>query len=190
MIGAEDRYWQRVPKVNVLPGQRRVPQRNMILRGLLALIVVLGVFLIWSQWNTRADINEGIGQKTGEIRSLQASLTRQRQGIEVLRVQINELQQQQEASASAIELATAGGIDWYSSLSFLFAAQSSGLIFETVIAEQGGRVLVSGLATETGSRASLPTLFSRISGTLDFQGIEWAEGTEPATFSATFQVRQ
>jgi len=189
MIGSEDRYWQRVPKVNVLPGQRRVPPTNMIVRGLLALIVVVGVYLVWSQWNTRADINELISQETKEIRSLQASLTRQRQGIEVLRVQINELEQQQEAAGSAIELATAGGIDWYSSLSSLFAAQASGLIFESVTAEQGGRVLVRGLATEPGSRASLPTQFSRISP-LDFQGIEWAQGTEPSTFSATFEVRQ
>lgn len=190
MIGAKDRYWQRVPKVNVLPGQRRAPSKDIILRGLLALIVVVGIYLVWSQWNTRADIKESIDLKTTDIRSMQSRLTGQRQGIESLQVQINQLKQQQEGPASAIELVTAGGIDWYASMSSLFSAQASGLIFESVTAEQGGRVLLAGLATEPGSKASLPTQFSRISSILDFQGIVWAEGSGPTTFSATFQVRQ
>ena len=190
MIGSEDRYWQRVPKVNVLPGQKRAPSKDIILRGLLALIVVVGLYLVWSQWNTRANINDSIAQDKSETQRLQGSLNRQRQTIESLHVQINQLQERQEGSASAIDLVTAGGIDWYVSLSSLFSTQTSGLIFESVTVEQGGRVLLAGLATEPGSKASLPTLFSRISGVLDFQGIEWFEDSELTTVSATFQVRQ
>ena len=74
MIGAEDRHWQRVPKVNVLPGQRRAPSKDIILRGLLALVVVVGVYLVWSQWNTREDINERIATKTSELRRLQVQI--------------------------------------------------------------------------------------------------------------------
>ena len=189
MVGAEDQYWQRVPKVNVLPGHRRAPPKDNILRGLLALIVVVGAFLVWSEWNTGADIDERNAQNISETRRLQSSLSRQRQGIESLHVQINQLQQQQEASASAIDLVTAGDIDWYISMLSLFDAQSSGLVFESVTAEQSGRVLLAGTATEPGSKASLPTQFSNISSILDFQGINWEEDSEPATFSATFQVR-
>ena len=148
--------------------------------------MVVGVYLVWSQWNTREDINERIATKTSELRRLQGSLTRQRQGIEALGVQINQLRQQQEA----IELVSAGGIDWFASMTSLFGAQASGVIFESVTADQGGRVLLRGLATEPGSKASLPTQFSRFSSNLDFQGIEWEEGSELPTFSATFRVRQ
>ena len=85
---------------------------------------------------------------------------------------------------------TAGGIDWYASMSSLFGAQALGVKFDTVAADKSGRVSLNGLATEPGSKASLPTRFSRISSDLDFQGIEWVEGSEAITFSATFQVRQ
>ena len=185
MIGTEDRYWQKVPKVSVLPCQRRAPSRDIFLRALLAVVVLVGVYLVWNQWNARAEINDRITQKSSELRRLQGSLSRQRQVVEGLHVQINELQQQQED----IDLVTAGSIDWYASMTSLFGAQPSGVIFESVGADEDGKVILEGLATEPGSKSSLPTQFSRISGILDFQGIEWAEGSETTTFSATFQVR-
>ena len=149
------------------------------------MIVLVGVYLVWNQWNTRADVNDRIVQKTAEFRSVQGNLARQRQGIEGLHVQINQLQQQKDA----IGLVTVGGIDWFASMTALFGAQASGVLFESVDADQGGRVLLGGLAIEEGSKANLPTQFSGISDFLDFQGIEWAEDSEPTTFSATFQVR-
>ena len=185
MIGAEDRHWQKVPKVNVLPGRRQAPPKDIVLRALLAMVVLVGLYLVWSQWDTRGDIDDRIAEKTSEFQQLQRNLARQRQGLEGLHVQINELVQQQEA----IDLVTAGSIDWYASVTSLFGAEASGVRFESVTADKDGRVLLGGLATEPGSKSSLPTQFNRISSILDFQGIEWTEDSEPTTFSATFQVR-
>ena len=140
--------------------------------------------MFWDQWNTRADINEGIAQKTSDLRRLQGTLAQKRQVIEGLQGQINRLQQQQES----IELVTAGGIDWYASVSSLFDAQESGVRFDSVTAEPGGRVVLDGLATDPESRASLSTRLIRIPSPLDFEGIEWGVGSESTPFSATFQV--
>ena len=190
MVRAEERYWRQVPKVNVLHTRRRIPHRSLIFRGLLALILVLGAVLIMAQRSTKADIDDRISVKTLDLGRLQTRLSSQREGIGLLHAEINRLQQEQDSSRLAFELVSGDEIDWFSALSSLFEAQTAGIVLESVTAEPGGRLLLGGLATDAGSKASLPTQLSLISETLDFQSIVWSADTDPPTFAATFTVRQ
>jgi len=152
--------------------------------------VVLGAFLIVGQRTTKADIDDRISVKTLELRRLQSRLSSQQEGIALLHAEINRLQEEQDSSILAFELVSGDKIDWYSALSSLFEAQTAGIIFESVTAEPGGGLLLGGVATGPGSKASLPTQLSLISETLDFQSIVWSAGADPPSFSATFRVRQ
>ena len=154
------------------------------------MIVVLGVFLFLSQRSTRTDIDQTISDNTSQLRRSQQSLTSQRQQVESLHAAISQLQGQQVATGEANRLLTGDKKDWYTALTALFGAQTSGVIYQSVTAEPEGRVLLGGLATEPGSKASLPTQFSNISDILDFQGILWSAGTDPPAFAASFQVVQ
>jgi len=190
VVSAEERYWRQVPKVNVLHSRRGTPQRSLIFRGLLALVVLVGAFLIYNQNSTKANIDELVAEKTVELRGLQSRLNRQRQGIDNLHAQINDLTARREAVNLAIQIVTSNNIDWFTALESLFLAQTSGIIFESVTAETASAgLLVVGLAQDEGSKASLPTQFSSISETLDFQSILWAEGSSPPVFTATFRVK-
>ena len=190
MVSAEERYWRQVPKVNVLHTRRRIPQRGLIFRGLLALIVVLGAVLIVGQRTTKADIDDRIPVKTLELRRLQSRLSSQQEGMDLLHVEINRLQQEQESSRLAFELVSGDQLDWYSALSSLFEAQTAGIIFESVTGDPSGRLLLGGLAIDPGAKASLPIQLTFISETLDFQSIVWSADADPPSFSATFKVRQ
>ena len=189
MLGAEERYWRLVPKVNVLSSQRKIPQRSQILRGLLVVIVLLGLFLLWNQRSTRTEVDESLLTKTGELRSLQRELTSKQQGFDALRTRINELKGQQASSEQAFRLITLNNIDWYAALTSLFEAQTRGITFGSVTAGPGGQVLLRGAATDEGSMSSLPSQLATIE-TLEFQSIRWEPGSDPPAFSATFRVRQ
>ena len=191
MVSAEERYWRRVPKVNVLQTRRGTSQRALIFRGLLALVVLVGVFFIYTQRSNKADIDERVVVKTEELQRTQVSLNRQRQGIDGLHAQINALNARRQAVNLAIQIVTSNNIDWFTALDSLFSAQSTGVIFESVSAETArGGLLVGGFARDEGSKASLPTQFSSISETLEFQSILWSEGSNPPIFTATFRVGQ
>ena len=155
------------------------------------LVVLVGAFLIFTQRTTKADIDERIAENTAELRRLQTGLSRQRQGINDLYAQINELNARREAVNQAIKVVTANNIDWFTALESLYTAQNSGVIFESVSAETASAgLLVGGVARGEGSKASLPSRFSSISELLDFQSILWAEGSNPPVFTATFRVGQ
>ena len=191
MVSAEERHWRQVPKINVLQTRRGSPQKTMIFRGLLALVVLVGAFFIFSQRSTKADIDALVAEKTVEIRGLQTRLNQQRQGINDLHAQINDLNAQREAINLAIQIVAANNIDWFAALDSLFSAQTSGVSFESVSAETDRAVLlVGGLAQDEGSKASLPTQFSNISQSLDFQSIIWTEDSSPPVFTAAFKVRR
>lgn len=191
MVSAEERHWRQVPKINVLQTRRGSPQKTMIFRGLLALVVLVGAFFIFSQRSTKADIDALVADKTVEIRGLQTRLNQQQQGINDLRAQINDLNAQREAINLAIQIVATNNIDWFAALDSLFSAQTSGVSFESVSAETDRAVLlVGGLAQDEGSKASLPSQFSNISKSLDFQSIIWTEDSIPPVFTAAFKVNQ
>ncbi len=190
MVSAEERYWRQVPKVNVLHTRRSIPQRSLIFRGLLAIIVVLGAYLIVEQRSTKMEIDDSISVKTLELRRLQSRLGSQQEGMDLLHAEINRLQQEQDSSRLAFELVSGDQLDWYSALSSLFEAQTAEIIFESVTGEPGGRLLLGGLAIDPGAKASLPIQLTFISETLDFQSIVWSADADPPSFSATFKVRQ
>ena len=191
MVSAEERYWRQVPKVNVLQTRRSVPQKALIFRGLLALVILVGAVLIYTQRSAIADTDERVAEKTVELQRLQAGLNGQRQGINDLHAQINNLSDRREAINLAIQIVTSNNIDWFTALDALFSAQTSGVAFESVSAEAASAgLLVGGLVRDEGSKSGLPTQFSSLSKTLDFQSILWAEGSSPPFFTATFRVNQ
>ena len=191
MINAEEQYWRQVPKINVLQTRRGVPQRTLIFRGLIVLIVLVGAFLIFTQRSTKADIDALVLEKTAEIQTLQTQLNRQRQGITQLQVQINDLNAQREDINLAIQTIASNNIDWFTALDALFSAQTSGVTFDSATAETArAGLLVGGLAQDEGFKASLPTQFSNISQELDFQSIVWTEDISPPAFTAAFKVNQ
>jgi len=161
VVSAEERYWRRVPKVNVLQRRRSTTQRALIFRGLLALVVLVGVLLIYTQRSNKADIDESVVVKTAELQRTRSSLSRQRQGINDLHEQINALNARRQAVNLAIQIVTSNNIDWFTALESLFSAQTAGVIFESVSAETAsGGLHVGGFARDEGSKASLPTQFS------------------------------
>ena len=191
MVSAEERYWRQVPKINVLQTRRGNLQRALIFRGLLALTVLVGAFLIFTQRSTKADIDALVVEETVELQGLQTKLNRQRQGINDLHVQINDLNAQREAINLTIQIVASNNIDWFTALAALYSAQTSEVIFESVSAQTGrAGLLVGGLAQDEESKASLATQFSSISQALDFQSIIWTEGSSPPVFTATFKVNR
>ena len=155
------------------------------------MVVLVGAFLIYRENSTKANIDERVADKTVELQRLQSGLNRQRQEINDLHAQINDLNARRATINLAIQIVTSNNIDWFTALDSLFLAQTSGVIFESVSAATASAgLLVGGLAREEGSKASLPTQFSSISESLDFQSILWAEGSSPPVFTATFRVDQ
>ena len=156
---------------------------------LLALVVLVGAFLIYSQRTTKSDIDERVADGLVELQRLQSNLNQQRLGIDGLHAQINDLNASREAINLAIQTVTSNNIDWFTAVDALFSAQTDGVVFLSVSADPASaRLQVDGLAREEGSKASLPTQFSNISETLDLQGIAWAEGSSPPVFTAAFRV--
>ena len=155
------------------------------------LVVLVGAFLVYTQRTTKSDIDERIADTTVELQGLQSGLNRQRQGVNDLHAQINDLNSRRTLINQAIQIVTSNNIDWFIALESLFTAQTSGVIFESISAETASAgLLVGGVATEEGSKSSLPTQFSNISESLDFQSILWGQGSDPPFFTATFRVGQ
>ena len=189
MVSAEERYWRQVPKVNVLESRRSIPQRSLIFRVILALVVVVGVYLVYAENANKADIDERIAENTEKFQELQGDLNLKNLSVDDLHGQINDEKGQRETINQVVQQIESSNIDWFTALESLFLAQTSGVIFESVSAENNTAALnVVGVALEDGSKASLPTRFSSLSETLDFQGIVWREGSNPPIFTATFRV--
>ena len=154
------------------------------------MVVVLGFSLILVERGTKADLEDRAEQKTGQLRSLQRQLQSKNQGIDGLQSQINEIQQQREASAQAFQLVSGNNIDWYTALNGLFGAESLEVVYQSVSATLDGQVLLGGQALGEGALARLPSQLNAISDDLDFQSIQSDPSGDPPTFTATFQVRQ
>ena len=190
MLDAQERHWRQVPKVNVLPARASVLQKTLVLRVLLALIIILGLYLVWDQMGSKSDLDDLVTQKSGQLRSLQRELGTKQQGLDAIQGQINQLRDQRAASEQAFQLITGDNLDWYGAFADLFEAESLGVIFLSVAADPAGKVSIQGQTTAEVPLASLPSQLSSISDVLDFQSFQSDPSSEPPTFSATFQVRQ
>ena len=154
------------------------------------MIVVLGVYLILDQRGTKSDLDDQAEKNSGQLRALQRELQTRQQGIDGIRNQINELQQQREADAQAFRLISGNNIDWYTALDSLFEAETLDVIYQSVSATPEGQVFLGGQAPAEGSLARLPSQLNALSDVLDFQSIQSDSSSDPPSFNATFRVRQ
>ena len=166
------------------------------------MIVVLGVYLIWDQRGTKADLDDRATgsaaqaeQKSGQALSLQQELQSKaqskQQGIDDLQGQIDQLKQQRAASEQAYRLISGNNIDWYTAMdSLFFGADTLEVIYQSVSATPEGTVFLEGQAPAEGALARLPSQLNALSDDLDFQSIQSDPTSIPPSFSATFQVRQ
>ena len=190
MLDTQERHWRQVPKVNVLPAQGRTLQRNLILRVLLALIIIVGLYLVWNQRGVEGDLRESGEGKSNQLRKFQRDLVSKQQRLVALQDQINQVQEERGARERAFQLLTGNNLDWYTAFQGLFEAQSIGIIFQSVTTDPDGKLSIQGQTTPDVSLSSLPSQFTSLSGMLDFQSFQSDPGSDPPSFSATFRVRQ
>jgi Tfp pilus assembly protein PilN len=122
--------------------------------------------------------------------------------VEALQSQLNQLQQQRDAKEQGYKEATGGSVDWHTAITTLLSVEAPEVTFESVVAQEGGKIVLRGVAREEEARATLPSKLIGMSDALDFQSIKWeagnpATGGNPASkggpifkFTATFAVRR
>lgn len=187
-----DQHWRRVPRINILPSQRRTPGKTLMVRGLLVLILLVAAFQAYERYRDKAAAAHGIETAKARLQATQREVTAVQQELEPLRTQINQLQQQREARKQANQAyqGVTSSLDrWHSGLATLFGPEAPGVRFESVTTQAGGEVVLKGVVTEQEAVAKLQTQFRDTASTLDLQSIEWKAGGAAFTFTATFKVR-
>jgi Tfp pilus assembly protein PilN len=197
-----DRHWRRVPKINILPRRPRTPPVVLMLRGLLALIVVLEVFGVQNLYRAKAGSDETTRATRATLEREQRQLTAEQGSVQAIQSQLSQLQQQRDAKDQAYKEATGGKVDWHTAIATLLAVAAPEATFESVIAQEGGKIVLKGVANEAEAVATLPSKLRGTSAVLDFQSIRWEAGN-PATggnpppsggpifkFTATLTVRR
>jgi hypothetical protein len=188
--GVQERYWRRVPKVDVLPSRQVKFSGSLVARGLLVLVLVIGVFLAQKEYRDRLDLDSAKEAKTAQLASLQRQLADKRQEVDPVRGEIAKLKGQLTGAEQAYRQATAGHIDWYVAIeALLLSTETSGVRFSSVTTKPGGDVTLVGQATDPLTVATLPKQLQDISNAIELQGIQWKPGSNPPEFTAVFKVR-
>lgn len=188
--GVQERYWRSVPKVDVFPRRQIKLAGSPVVRGLLVLVLVYGVFLAQKEYRERLDVDSSIGVKTVQLQSVQRQLSARKQEVEPLTSEINKLKSQLDGAGQAYRQVTAGYVQWYVAMeALLLKTETSGVRFDSVTTKPGGGVTLVGQATSPQAIATLPRQLGDISSAIVFQGIQWKPGSAPPEFTATFKVR-
>ena len=163
-----------------------------MLRGLLVLILLVGLYVAFSQNNRRGEIDLRNEEKTAQLQNLRRQLATSNQQEDVIRTQINQLKLEQENTQSALQLLTAGRIDWFGAFDTLFQVQTNGVSFTALTAGPTGDITLRGEVSDTASMESLPTRLDAFSEILELQTFVPQGGTEgedgPDIFTAAFTM--
>jgi protein subunit release factor B len=108
-----------------------------MVRGLLALMVVLEVFWVQQLYRGKAVAVEAIGVAKATLEREQRQLTAERGPVEGLQSQINQLQQQRDAKEQAYKEATGGRIDWHNAIATLLGVEAPEVTFQSVAVQEG-----------------------------------------------------
>ena len=202
IAASPDRHWRQVPKINILPRRRRTPPIVLLVRGILVLILVLEVFWVQQLYRGKAVAVEAIGVAKANLDREQRQLTAEQRPVDALQAQLTQLQQQREAKVQAYKNAAGDHFDWHPSIASLLAVRAPEVTFESVVVQEGGRVILTGVTQESEAMATLPAKFRGTAPVLAFQSIKW-EAANPATrgnppaqqsptlkFTATFAVQR
>lgn len=197
-----DRHWRQVPKINILPRRRRTTGGVLMVRAVLALIVVLEVFWVQNLYRAKAAADEATRVAKATLEREQRQLTAERGPTEALQSQLTQLQQQRDAKEQAYKEAAGGRIDWHNAIATLLGVEAPEVTFESVVVQEGGKIVLKGVANQAEALATLPIKLRGTSAVLDFQSIKW-EAANPAAggspnpkasptfkFTAAFAVRR
>lgn len=188
--GVQGRYWRRVPKVDVLPRRQIKLSTSLVVRGLLVLVFLVGVFLVQREYRERLDVDSTLGAKTAQLQSLQRQLSAQKKEVDPVRSEITKLKSQLDGAEQAYRQVTAGYIDWHVAVeALLLKTETSGVRFNSVTTKPGGGVALLGQAANPRTAATLPKQLQDISSAIEFQGIQWKPGSDPPEFTATFKLQ-
>jgi Tfp pilus assembly protein PilN len=173
-----------------------------MVRGLLALIVVLEVFWVQNLYRAKAPAEETTRATKATLEREQRQLTAEQGSVQAIQAQLDQLQKQRDAKEQAYTEATGSGINWHTAVATLLAVKAPEVTFESVAVQEGNKVVLKGIAQEATAIATFPIKLRGTSPVLDFQSIKWeaenpATGTNPAAkagpilkFTAVFSVRQ
>ena len=188
--GSQDRNWRRVPKINILPSNRATAPSTSQIRLVLLVVLLVEAFFIQQWYREVGNSFLQIEDTTGQLESVELQLADELQAVDKLRTQVSQLEAQRKVREDEFREVTGGQIDWHGVLGVLFAAETQGTRFRSVVTSPSGEVTVEGFATGPDALKTLPNQIASVADVLTLQSVETEPGSDPPTFIAVFQVRQ
>ena len=185
-----DRSWRRVPKVNILVGQRTGVISASRLRLVFLLILLVEALFIQGWYRGQTEAIQEIDSKETRFQALQSELAGRQQALDTLRTQISQLEIKRGSKLEEFQAITGNNIDWYAVFARLLGTEASGARFLSVVARPSGELTLEGIAISPEANKTLPTQLNSISDVLELQSIRWARGNDPPSFTAIFRVRR
>ena len=187
---SQDRNWRRVPKINILPSKRATAPATSQIRLVLLAVLLVEAFFIQQWYREAISFSEQIVETESKVKSADSQLDDEEQAMDTLRTQLSQEEAQRKVREVEYREVTGGQIGWDGVLGVLFAAETQGSRYLTVITSPSGEVTLEGVATGPDARRTLPTQLTGVADVLTLQKIEWEPGGDPPTFIAVLQVRQ
>ena len=185
-----DRSWRRVPKVNILVGQRTGVISASRLRLVFLLILLVEAFFIQGWYRGQTEAIQEIDSKETRSQALESDLAGRQQALDALRTQISQSKVQRSNKLQEFQAITGDNIDWNAVFARLLSAEASGARFLSVVAQPSGELTLDGVATSPEAPRTLLSQLTSVSDVLDLQSLRWAQDNEPPTFTAIFRVRR
>ena len=188
--GAKERHWRRVPKVDLISTKESKHPGVILFRVFLGLVIIGVAYLVQAQYFEWQDTLDRTTVGSRDLDSVQSSISNKQGELDIIRGQVDQLKQQKGALDNVYQSVTSSRVNWGEALPAVFGTQVQGISFESVVAKPGGRLEISGKATDQRAIARFQTELRGVSRTLDLQSVAFKTGEESFEFVAEVKVRR
>ena len=190
--------WQRVPKINLLGGQRAAFTSFTFMRWVLAAAIVIVAGVDYAVYNGRSDAED----KTVTVQAELADVRRDISSVEIpvneVKSQLNDENERRNRTAKPATLVKEARIDWASALTRLHSVAVPGVEPGPIATQKDGVINTEGTAASVQAMEAYQNLLRRTGGNLRLVSLNWTaaeETTQGVTktvvrYTAVFSVQK
>ncbi len=176
--------WRAVPRVNLLEGGgRRSP---LVVRAGLALLLLGGVYLLSSEYQEGATLQQEMERASSRLRATQTALASRSDEVNGLEAELGALRERQAAELLYQQL---GSERWQAALEALAGLQGDGVVIQSLQGSAGGGLTVVAAAAGAQPLARLQGRLQEAGQPFELRDVQWKQDKGTLTLTATLLVK-
>ena len=175
---AEKQPWQRVPKINLLGGQRATFTSVTLTRWVLAGAILIVVLVDYTVYNGKSDAEDKTLKLQTELTSVRRDLSSAEIPVNEVKSQFNDENERRTRTAKPATLVKEARIDWASALTRLHSTTIPGIEPGPIATQKEGVITTEGTASSVQVMEAYQSGLRRAGGNLRLVSLNWGAAEE------------